>query len=449
MNLKFRFALLFTTFVAVLLALSMTLVYVLYYNYRIEDYYRRVQREASNVYSEFTSTNASEKKILRLMENRQTNVLYEAEIVITDSNYNIIYNEPDSLKINIDTSLFAECRGTLQHRFQIGVRECVGMYKPDTKYYVFASAFDKYGIRKLKNLKIILFSVFIGGLLLTGLMSFFFVQQLMKPLARLTAQMRKTTEQNMTERVFEGKGNDEVAQIAHSFNAMLQRLEKAFELQKSFVHHASHELRTPLASMLSQTESALNKALTTDEYRAILLSLKEDQQEVIELTNSLLLLSQYEKISFSSDWQLIRVDEILYDTIDAAKKMFPDASISLEFLTIPEEEFLIKRCSEPLIRSAFRNLIKNAYNYSEGGVVNISIEASRKNIIINFLNTGKQLSMNEQERLFIPFFRGSNASSRRGYGVGLSIVQRIAEVHKGSIGYEAMPNGINKFTFTL
>jgi signal transduction histidine kinase len=449
MNLKFRFVILFTSFVAVVLALSMTVIYVLYYNYRIEDYYRRVQREASNVYSEFTSTNAAEKKILRLMENKQTNVLYEAEVIIADSNFNVIYNEPDSAKIKIDTSLFAQFRKSNQYRFQNGFRECVGMYKPNTKYYVMASAFDKYGIRKLSNLKIILLSVFAGGLLLTGFMSFFFVQQLMKPLARLTAQMRKTTEQNMTERVYEGKGNDEVAQIAHSFNAMLQRLEKAFELQKSFVHHASHELRTPLATMLSQTEAALNKELTAEEYKNTLLSLKEDQQEVIELTNSLLLLSQYEKISYSSDWQLLRIDEILYDTIDAAKKMLPKANISFEFLTIPEEEFLIKRCSEPLLRSAFRNLIKNAYTYSDDGSVNISIEANQNKIMVSFFNKGKQLTIDEQERLFIPFFRGVNSINKRGYGVGLSIVQRIAEVHKGNITYTAMPNNINKFIFEL
>ncbi|MFX8797645.1 histidine kinase dimerization/phospho-acceptor domain-containing protein, partial [Acinetobacter baumannii] len=79
---------------------------------------------------------------------------------------------------------------------------------------------------------------------------------------------------------------------------MLQRLNNAFEFQKNFVHYASHELRTPLAVMLSQTESALNKNLSPENFQKVLESLKEEQLNLIELTNSLLLLSQYEKLQF-------------------------------------------------------------------------------------------------------------------------------------------------------
>ncbi len=82
---------------------------------------------------------------------------------------------------------------------------------------------------------------------------------------------------------------------------------RAFEIQRSFVHHASHELRTPLATMLAQTELALRKNLTVEEARKMLESLKEDQQEMVELTNSLLLLSQYEKTNTSPEWPVITV----------------------------------------------------------------------------------------------------------------------------------------------
>ncbi|MFT2526190.1 histidine kinase dimerization/phospho-acceptor domain-containing protein, partial [Escherichia coli] len=75
----------------------------------------------------------------------------------------------------------------------------------------------------------------------------------------------------------------------------------AFFFQKNFVQHASHELRTPLAVMLSQTESALHNQHTIEEYKKILESLREDQQQMIELTNSLLLISQYEKLDFQDD----------------------------------------------------------------------------------------------------------------------------------------------------
>jgi len=110
-----------------------------------------------------------------------------------------------------------------------------------------------------------------------------------------------------------------------------------FEMQKSFVHHASHELRTPLANMLAQTESALRREFSLEEAKEILQSLKEDQQELIELTNSLLLLSQYEKIYYTPEWPEVRIDEVLYDTIAAVKKIFPNISLSLEFIRMPEK----------------------------------------------------------------------------------------------------------------
>jgi signal transduction histidine kinase len=111
---------------------------------------------------------------------------------------------------------------------------------------------------------------------------------------------------------------------------MIERLKQTFEYQSVFVNHASHELRTPLAVMLSQTEAALNNQLNEVELRKVLLSLKDDQQGIIELTNSLLLLSQYEKNDDRLGWENIRLDELVYECITIAKKCF----LKLKFRSI-------------------------------------------------------------------------------------------------------------------
>jgi len=128
--------------------------------------------------------------------------------------------------------------------------------------------------------------VFGGAVFITLLTSVVFVRQVLSPLIKLSMQMQQTTELNLSEQLDIGKGKKEVNQIARNFNAMLERLNQAFESQKNFVHHASHELRTPLATMLSQTESALRKDLSKEEYRKVLESLQEDQVGLIDLTNS-------------------------------------------------------------------------------------------------------------------------------------------------------------------
>jgi len=247
--------------------------------------------------------------------------------------------------------------------------------------------------------------------------------------------------------VDEGHGKDEIVQIAKHFNAMLDRLNIGFEMQKNFVNHASHELRTPLATMLSQTEAALNRNLTVEEYRNILLSLQEEQSSLIELTNSLLILSQFEKIGSSNNWPTLRVDELLFDSITSCKRIYPDIKIEFSFDNIPEDESeLMISGNDALLKSAFRNLIKNAYLYSINKVVQIVIKSTINNLEISFFNEGHILSESEAETIFFPFFRGINSNQIKGFGLGLSIIKRIVDLHNGIISYTALDNTTNKFT---
>lgn len=275
----------------------------------------------------------------------------------------------------------------------------------------------------------------------------YFIRTLVQPLNSFNDQMEGITETNLNARIPLTASQNELNRTARSFNEMLDRLQQAFEFQKSFVHHASHELRTPLASMLAQTEAALKRNLTADEFKLVLQSLREDQQEMIDLTNSLLLLSQYEKITSNEGWPLVRIDEILYDIITVMKRTFTNINISVEFLYMPDNDvYLSVKGNDALLKSAFRNLIKNAYQYSEDRTVEITIEANEAGIALHFENQGRQISADDQARLFIPFFRGQNAQREKGFGLGLSIVKRIIVLHQGSITYTPVAAERNKFS---
>jgi len=202
--------------------------------------------------------------------------------------------------------------------------------------------------------------------------------------------------------------------------------------------------------MLSQTESALGKNLSPQEYRQTLISLKEDQQDLIDLTNSLLTLSRYGKISAGTDWTTIRIDEVLYEVVDFANQTWPTAIVIVDYETMPRNENELEfQGNESLIRAAVQNLIKNAINYSRDKKVKVAINADAKGITLHIDNTGKQLTLEEQNKLFIPFFRGENSVNKKGFGLGLSIVQRIVNVHKGTISYQALGDQKNRFTLYL
>ena len=452
MNLKLRFALLFTFFVALILLISSFTIYFLYYNYRESDFYERVKNEGVQFYNT-TSQNANRSdiasKILTSILHNST--VYDERVVILDGNGKIVNKIPDTLHFTADQALLDKIKLQKEYYwYDDNNYQYVGLAVMNSGYAVIAAGFDKSGFQKLSNLKLILVFVFVGGLILTAFMSFFFVRQAFMPLTKLSMQMKKTTFQNLTQRIEVTDTKDEINEIARNFNGMLERLDGAFDFQRSFVYHASHELRTPLATMLSQTESALGKKMTEEEYQKLLISLKEEQQEMIELTNSLLLISQYDNMGYIQNWPDLRIDEVIYDTVGQAKRMLPNLTLNVMFSTIPENDndFIIEG-NDTLLKLAFINLIKNAYLYSIDQKVNITIESDGEVIFVHVDNTGTQLPNDEKDRIMTPFFRGGNALKTKGYGLGLSIVNRFISVHKGTVTYTPIGNDINRFTVTL
>ena len=369
-------------------------------------------------------------------------------VQILDENSNVKYHHTDDSALAL-MPFFEKSKGHKTFFTSSGDRQVASFHMLlPVPAYVLVSGYDKFGLQRVQKLISTLLLVALAGIVLIVLSAFIIVQQITLPLVRIGEQMQRISESNMQERVIlkSGRFNYEESQIATHFNAMLDRLERAFELQRSFVHHASHELRTPLATMLAQTELALRKNLTVDDHKKVLESLKDDQQEMIELTNSLLLLSQYERTHTSPEWPVVRLDELLYDTMSMVKRMLPNVNVSLEFAQMPDNEFFLSiQGNDSLIRSAFRNLIKNAWLYSDNKSVAITIDAAGSDIYLHFDNNGKLLTLEEQERLFIPFFRASNSIAKKGFGLGLNIIQRIVSLHNGSIGY-LIYNNLNRFT---
>lgn len=447
MNFKLRFALLFTVFVAIVLSVCSITIFLLYANYRETDFYDRVKLEG-NAFYDFTIRfpNKKDAVVEKITQGLLTNTLYDECIAILNEKGELVDKLPDTMHFRNDAPYLSKINKVKELHYQENTRQFVCIYMPDTKYYVIASGIDIVGFGKMDNLKLILLFVFLGGVAASALFSFLFVNQAFQPLAKLSAQMQKTTELNLTDRLPEKNTKDELYRITKYFNEMLQRLNNAFELQKNFVQYASHELRTPLAVMLSQTESALNKNLSQEDFQKVLNSLKEEQLNLIELTNSLLLLSQYEKLQYSFQLPAVRIDEVVFEAIEMAKKSFTNIEVRFNFLSFPEkEEYLSIKGNDALLKAAFFNLIKNAYLYSTNKQVLIEMKAQAHEIFLTFDNEGELISGKEIKSVMMPFFRSHNSSKIKGYGLGLALVKKIIEIHHGEIQYKPVPPITNRF----
>ena len=450
MTLRFKFTIFFSLIISLVVVAALAIIYILFEGMRQEDFQARLYSQADYSYANFYKLHVDSRTRANIDENRWR-LIPNMDVAIYDINKKPVY-QSEQVYFQPPASLFKEVADKDSVYFRQHNREVVALYMHNTIHpgYVIVSGYDKFGFDRLEGLRWILMIVTVCSLIVITILCFFLVRQATRPITELSTQMQKISESNLQRlQVRSGRVNYEQQLVANQFNAMLDRLERAFELQRSFVHHASHELRTPLATMLAQTELALRKELTIEDAKKVLSSLRDDQREMIELTNSLLLLSQYERTTLSPEWPVVRLDEVLYDTMAMVKRMLADVNVSIEFASIPDDDlFLSIRGNDSLVRSAFRNLIKNAWLYSDNKSVAVTIDATNTEIYLHFDNTGKLLDSAEQERLFIPFFRASNSMQIKGFGLGLNIIQRIVALHKGSITY-SIHNGLNRFTLVF
>lgn len=452
MSLKFKLALLLTTVVFILLLASFTTVYIFYSEFRQEEFYQRLRDKCLTTYKLLIEVEEMDHELIQVIDKNSIYALYDEKVLIFDADDRIIYSSIDDKKITYSLSMLREIKREGEVRAVDGVSEVYGakIQERDHSYVVLASAYDKYGKEKLNNLKWTMIITFFSSVVLSCLISFLYARRIIDPLEQLNLQVQRINENNMREKVTVGKAKDEITSLAKNFNLMLDRIDNAFAIQKSFVQHASHELRTPIASMISQTESALDKALSLEEHKELLGSLLEDQRELADLSNALLLLSRYDQMQFNEKWPLIRLDDVIYKSIDMVQALYSGYSIRFDFLNIPEDENALNiHGQEMLLQSAFRNLIKNACHYSNDKIIQIVLNFSAYEIEVEVTNRGTTLTQEEIGHLFMPFFRGQNSIQKKGFGLGLSICQRILAVHDGKISYSVPAPEINLMKVTL
>jgi signal transduction histidine kinase len=254
-------------------------------------------------------------------------------------------------------------------------------------------------------------------------------------------QVDKITITSLNVRVNEGNGTEEIAQLAITFNRMLERLESAFEMQRSFVSNASHELRTPLTSITGQIEVSLMKSRTREEYEAILESVLEDIKALNSLSNGLLDLAKASSDISAIAIHPLRIDEILWETREELIVRKNDYKISIQFSEpIEDEKELTVFGNDHLLKTAIVNLMDNACKFSSDKSVEIFLSVENMHFVAEFTDRGIGIDTDDMERIFQPFFRAPNAKNISGNGLGLSLTDKIIHLHHGTISIESQLN---------
>jgi len=272
----------------------------------------------------------------------------------------------------------------------------------------------------------------------------------LRPLHQVTAAARHLSGDTLDQRLHYVGADDEVAELAGTFDAMLDRLAGAFETQKRFVANASHELRTPLAVMRTEIDVTLSDPdADVDEYRRMARVVRDASERANSLVDSLLVLARSEA---QAGRRLVRKEQADLSTgvtvaLSAVRREAQRLSLQITTELAPAPVV-----GDPsLLDRLAGNLIENAVRYNHmGGRLWVRTGADKQVATLVVGNTGFEVEQADVPGLFEAFRRGGRErTGSRGSGLGLSIVRAVCDAHRGAVVAVALPGGGLEVTVTL
>jgi signal transduction histidine kinase len=268
----------------------------------------------------------------------------------------------------------------------------------------------------------------------------------LRPLQQITATARRVADRSLDERIALDGPDDEIKDLADTFDAMLERLDRSFDGQRRFVANASHELRTPLTINRTLIQVALDTPDTPQSTRQLGTTLLDVNQRHERLIDGLLVLATSDQhLTENSRADLADIAQhVAAVSSDAALKVGVEVRFAFASAPVVGDPVLLERLAQNLLDNAIR------YNITEHGWVSITTGTAAGHACLTVENTGPTVPSHEVNRLFEPFQRLASAdrladtdqaSPGRGSGLGLSIVRSVAHAHNGDVHAHPRPGG--------
>ena len=442
MNIKTRLSFQFTLISAGILLFFSILVYYFSYTSQLKKFREDLLDSAKN--TAILLINVAEVDSSLLKKIHQSTISWKREeIALTDSTPRLVYSNNIQYLSN---KVMQENSNTEVNNF-FSVREKDGVcYKHSFKnktYKVFVMAYDETRIENLSELRKILLWSILFSVWLSVLFSYFFSKKAIQPISRIIISVKNINSSRLSSRLNEGNRKDEIDQLAITFNELITNLEIAFKNQKDFVSNASHELRTPLTVMISESDYILSRKLKAEEYVQHISGLVNDLKTLNLLINSLLELAQINRDN-SIQLSSVRIDEIIYNSIHQVKTKYQGRKIIPKIEYPENENDLLVNGNSGLLEIAFKNLLDNACKFSNEDV-GVEFQMTDKNIKIIISDKGVGIPSNEINSIYHPFQRASNVKFIGGFGIGLSLVNKIIELHDAELNVISAENEGTRF----
>jgi len=452
MQIRTRLTVQFSLLVSSILLVTFLAIYYFSYDNVTKDFYDRLRSKAKSTAELLLEVPQVNTEVMKALEGSNRDLIYNENILIFDEKNRLIYTNTNatSKSINVTNYWLDEIRKSGQIRYTDGDYKVVGIYYkyPFNRAVVMLGAQDLYGQINLSNLSQLLTALFIIVTVIVALAGWIFAKRALRPISKVMNAVEGILPQKLDTRLEVSNQRDEIGRLITTFNNLLDRIETAFQMQKIFVANVSHELKNPLTKMRSQLEVSMLKERSPADYQVTIGSVLEDIHELAQLSNTLLELAKVSEDQRDLLTETVRIDDILLDARLTLVQANPGYNILIQFNDLPEDDTWLEIFgNSTLLKTAFLNLMDNACKFSDNFTVNVSLECSAKKITLLFSDHGKGIPVKDQSLVFQPFYRSDNTASIRGYGIGLSLVERIVKLHNGTINIQAnIPKGT---TFVL
>ncbi len=355
---------------------------------------------------------------------------------IIDRSGNLLYNSPelDLAQVPIPLSsaplrqIVQKWRNDKNH-YRILIQSANNdTYTPYTIIVAISTDFHQHFIA---NFRLILWGMVLLGILMMSLMSWLAVRYGHRPLRHITNQISHISSNELSTRLNPNDVPIELSDLAISFNDLLIRMDKAFDQLSNFSADIAHELRTPVTNLTTQTQVALSRIRSNEEYQEVLYSNMEEFDRLSQMIADMLFLAKTDNKIDPIEMEDVDLYEEVQNLFDYYEAWAEDNEVSLLV-----EGTLQLRCNRLMLRRAISNLVSNAIRHTpKGQTVIIKLDRLQNRVSIIVQNPGEPILSKHLPKLFDRFYRVDPSRQRtsEGTGLGLAITKSIVEAHGGSI----------------
>jgi signal transduction histidine kinase len=269
------------------------------------------------------------------------------------------------------------------------------------------------------------------ALLVAGLGGAVIGRQALRPLEDMANQATTITEEDPSGRLVAPHPFDELGQLAAAFNALLDRLAAALQLQRQFMADASHELRTPVSVVRTTAQVTLARdQRSQEEYREALEIVADQSSRLTHLVDAMFMLSRAEAHGVPLTREPVYLNDLVSECVRGMRVLALSRNVTIELRGNPE---IAMSADDGLLRRVFGNLLDNAIRHA-AATISVTLERDADTATVRVWNDGPAIASGDQRRIFERFVRLELGHG--GAGLGLPIARTIAEAHGGSLVLE-------------